>query len=309
MKKLLLSSLVAGLCMAGSAHAVTVYQGKGLTYKLKGDWQIQLRKDTGNDQNWDIEYDDLELKNSVTYDLGDNLTAFGQLDFGFKDAAEDKQNGSDLEEAYIGLAWGDVSVAFGKMDFASDEFGVEKAYELKLDEDSFDAQGTSGDDVIKVTYGGEMFTAIASYELEAEGESSENGQYFDVFLGTEFSNIELGLAYQNMEASPSSDSVSTWGISAMYDAGFASFGADYSSIEDTSDQYNIVAVIPVAKTTKIAVGMVNIDEENGDDATEWYANVTYKFPNQKNVSVFAEIADTDEENVDLGALVGMRIKF
>lgn len=310
MKKLILAVAIAAATTAGSTSAATIYEGKGLTYKMKGDWQIQLRQDVGNDQELDVEFDDLELKNSVTYDLGDNLKAFGQLDFGFKDAAEGKDKyGTKLEEAYVGLQFGDVAVAIGKQDFATDEFGVEAAYEMRLDEDGFDAQGTSGDDVIRVDVEMENFTFIASTEIEAEGEASEDGRSFDLFAATELSGLELAAAYQSQEASVGAESKDTWGISAAYDAGFAVLAADYSSVEDTQDQYNLVAVVPVAKTTKIAIGMANIDPEAGDDINEWYANVTYKFSTQKNVSLFAEIADTDESGVDVGYLAGMRIKF
>ena len=309
MKKLILASTIASLAMAGAAHSATIYEGKGLTYKLKGDWQIQLRKDTGNDQKWDVEFDDLEIKNSVSYDLGDNLRAVGQLDFGFKDAAEDKQNGSDLEEAYIGLGYNNVSVAVGKMNFASDEFGVEQAYELKFDEDAFDAQGTNGDDVIRLDYAMDNFVLAVSAELEAEGESSANGKFFDLFLGGDLGGLELAAAYQTKEAAPGASSVDTWGVSAAYNFGMVKLFGDYSVIEDTSTQYNLAVTIPVAKTTKVALGMVNIDPDNAADKNEWYANVTYKFPSQKNVSLFAEIADTDESNVDMGMLAGMRIKF
>ena len=37
-------------------------------------------------------------------------------------------------------------------------------------------------------------------------------------------------------------------------------------------------------------------------------NVTYKFPAQKNVSLFAEVSDTDDTD-DTDVLAGMRIKF
>ena len=66
-----------------------------------------------------VEFDDLELKNSVTYDLGNGLKAFGQLDFGFKDAAEDKQSGSKLEEAYMGVDFVMAAVAVGKQNKCS----------------------------------------------------------------------------------------------------------------------------------------------------------------------------------------------
>ena len=55
--------------------------------------------------------------------------------------------------------------------------------------------------------------------------------------------------------------------------------------------------------------MQNQELDGSDDVTGWYANVTYKFPTQKNVSVFAEVADTDKDNADMGFLAGMRVKF
>ncbi|MGY8870527.1 MAG: porin [Pseudomonadales bacterium] len=308
MKKLILAASIAAIA-TGSANAATIYEGKGLTYKLKGDFQVQLRQDVGDDQNLDVEFDDLELKNSVVYDLNNGLKAFGQLDFGFKNAAEDKQDGSDLEEAYIGLDFGKVAVSVGKQNFATDEFGVEAAYELRSEADRFEEQGTDGDDTIRVNASLDNVYIAASYEIEAEGESSENGQSLDLFVSTELSGVELAAAYQTMEATPTSASKDTWGVSAAYDFGVAKLAADFSTTEDVADQYNLAAVIPVDKTTKVAVGMLNIKPETGDDVTEWYANVTYKFPSQKNVSVFAEIADTDEDDIEIGYLAGMRLKF
>lgn len=308
MKKLILASAILA-ATAGTANAATIYEGNGLTYKLKGDWQIQLRQDVGDDQNLDVEFDDLELKNSIVYDLNNGMKAFGQVDFGFKDAAEDKKDGSKLEEAYVGLDFGNVAVSVGKRDFATDEFGVDAQYEDTLSEDGFDAQGTDGDDLIRVDANLNGLTLIASYELDAEGESSENGESLDLFVATEMAGLELSAAYQNMKANTNADSVDTWGVAAAYDAGIATIAADFSTVDDVQDQYNLVGALPVNKSTKVVLGMTNVDPENGDDVTEWYANVTYKFPTQKNVSAFAEIADTDADNVDMGYLAGLRIKF
>lgn len=313
MKKLVLASAVSSALLAGAVNAATVYEGNGLTYKLKGDWQIQLRKDTGNDQHMDVEFDDLELKNSVTYDLGNGMTAFGQLDFGFKDAAEGKKDGSKLEEAYLGMDFGNVAVAVGKMNYATDEFGVDGQYEDKLEEDRFDALSTSGDDVIRVDAEFGDVTVISSMEIEAEGESSADGESFDLFASTKVAGLGLAVAYQKYDADPSvSGDVDTWGISATYNAGFAKFGVDYSTSDLGSNdvnQYNLIAKVPAGKSTTIGLGYTNVDQDGADDVSEWYANVTYKFPSQKNVSMFAEIADTDESGVDMGVLAGMRIKF
>ncbi|GAA0783856.1 porin [Marinobacterium sediminicola] len=312
MKKLLLA--VAVSVAAGSASAATIYEGNGLTYKINGDLQIQLRQKIGDDKEADVEFDDLEIKNYVSYDLGDDMKAFGRVDFGFKDAANnsvDVEGEEDvaLEEAYVGLAFGNTSVSFGKMNLASDEFGIEEAIELGQKEDRFDASETAGDDTIRLDIELENAYIAASYEMEAEGAGSENGEYFDLFASTEFANLTLAAAYQNATPIIGADDYDVWGVSASYDAGFATFAADYSDREDHSDQYNIAAVFKAAKTTKIGIGMTNVESEVGADVTEWYANVTYKFPNQKNVSLFAEIADNDAANTDMGYLAGMRVKF
>lgn len=320
MKKALLTTAItaatlASTAMVSSAQAATLYNDNGLSYQLKGDWQIQLRQDLGDDQNLDVEFDDLELKNRVVYELDDNLKAFGQLDFGFKDAAEGKgKYSTKLEEAYVGLNFsgldtGQLKVSIGKRNFASDEFGVDAAYENKLAEDGFDEQGTSGDDVIRADLELDNITLIASTELKSEGEASANGESFDLFASSKIAGIELAAAYQSIKATAASDSVDTIGISAAFKAGPAKVGIDYSSTDDVQDQFNLVAKLSASKSAKVALGITTIEPENGDDILGWYANVTYKFPAQKNVSLIAEIADTDEDSVDMGYLAGLRIKF
>ena len=313
MKKLILAAAVAAVATS-SVNAATIYEGKGLTYKLKGDWQVQLRDNASKTKDAEVEFDDLELKNSIAYDLGNGLTAFGQLDFGFKDAAEDKQDGSDLEEAYVGLDFGGVAVSVGKTNNAADEFGVEGAYEHNPSEDAFDAAGrTDGDDLIRLDVEGENFTIVASTELEAEGEDSADTSTFEVFGATKVGGVELAAAYQTIDGGTGSD-VDVWGVSAATKLGSVALAADYSTRDTGSedlDVYNVVAKFKASKTTTFAVGVTEEEVSSSVDATQIYANVTYKFPTQKNVSVFAEIADIDEDgkDLDMDVLAGMRIKF
>lgn len=322
MKKLILAAAVA--LASGSANAATIYENGGFEYKLNGDLQVQFRQESGVDKNADIEFDDLELKNYVSYELNDSMTAFGRVDFGFKDAAEDKQSGSKLEEAYVGMDFNGTSISFGKQSFASDEFGIEEAIETHTDEDRFDAVATSGDDVIRIDADLSNVYLVASYEMEAKGEDSENGEAFDLFASTEFSGLELAAAFQQWNAvdsqsGGSDESIDTWGVSAAYDFGIATLAADYSESDSNfetsksnAQQYNLAAVFAAASTTDVAIGMTETSYDDlvgNDDVTEWYANVTYAFPAHKNVTVFAEIADTDIDNHDMGYLAGMRIKF
>lgn len=311
MKKLLLA--VAVSAAAGSASATTVYEQDGFSYKVNGDLQVQMRQDIGDDENLGVDFDDLELKNHVSYDLNNDLTAFGRVDFGFKDYANQDDAGEEdlLEEAYVGIAYGVTSFSFGKQNFAGDEFGVEEAIESPLDEDQFDAQGTDGDDTLRVDVDLDNVYVAASYEMEAEGTDSEGDEFIDLFAATEVAGLTLAGAYQ--QRTPiNGDSVDTFGVSAGYDFDIAALAADYSvSDDDGTDTtlYNVATTFDVTSTTGVAVGMQNQEVDGNEDVTGWYANVTYKFPAAKNVRLFAEIADTDEDQTDMGYLAGMRVKF
>lgn len=316
MKKLILVAAIAATS-ATAVNAATIYEGKGLTYKLKGDLQVQLRDNADKTEDAEIEFDDLELKNSVIYDLGDGMKAFGQLDFGFKKSADNKSdyNGSQLEEAYLGIDFGGFAVAAGKQNYATDEFGVEGAYEHYKAEDAFDAFSTDGDDVIRFDASFNNVTLVASTELKAEGnDSDENGSSYDLFVATEIGDVELAAAYQAYKKKGASDSTDSWGLSAAVDLGTVALAADYSTSDtgtEDLDIYNLVAKFDVAATTRVGVGITKQELDATTDVTQVYANVTYKFPTQKNVSLFAEVSDVDEdgEDLDLDMLMGMRIKF
>lgn len=312
MKKLLLAVAVSTVAV-GSVNAATVYEKDGFTYKLNGDFQIQLRKKIGDDTSEYIDFDDLELKNYVSYDLGNDMKAFGRLDFDFKDHANGKDVNEPIEEAYVGLQYNVASFSFGKQNFASDEFGIEEAYEAPLDEDQFDAVATDGDDTFRVDVELDNVYVVASYELEAEDKGGITGEFFDLFASTEFAGLVLAAAYQQ-HTPLLLDSLDTYGVSVAYDFGIAKVGADYSVTDDSNTDlettlYNVAATFDVTNTTGVAIGMQNQEEDGSDDVTGYYANVTYKFPTAKNVSVFAEVADTDEDNTDMGFLAGMRVKF
>ncbi len=312
-KKILAASVVSALAV-GSASAATIYENNGFKYVLKGDWQVQLRQKIGEDKGADMEFDDLELKNRVTYSLSDSLSAFGQLDYSFdkegNNAGSDAADGGRLEEAYLGLDFGDVVLRFGKQNYSTDEFSVEKVYETVVEDDAFDLNDDAGDDVIRVDADFDGVFVSVSTDIKAEGNSSsDNNQSFDVFVSTSIGDADFAAGYQHYQEVGQS-TVDAWGVSAVFDAGFATFGADYSSVEDTADVYNLVAVIPVAATTKVALGIQNLEAEvSSDDVNGWYANITHQFEGQKNVSMFAEVSDTDEDNADPGYLAGMRLKF
>lgn len=321
MKKLALSVAITATLATSTSMAATIYSADGLTYKLKGDWQLQLRDDYKKANDFDVEFDDLELKNTIIYDLGNDLKAFGQLDFSFNGSADDSSaSDSKLEEAYLGLQYSNLKLKVGKTNTAGDEFGVEAAYETILDEDQFDVVKSSGDDLIRLEASFDNATVVVSHEIASDGNASEDGEATDLFVSTKLSQLSLAAAYQTHQASGSTYSDNSWGVSAKFDAGFATFGTDFSSTDygnpatADADISNLVAIFQPLETTRVALGYVNVDSDaDNQDASSWYTNVTYKFPSQKNVSVFAEVAKAsfDDASVDseIDVLAGMQIKF
>lgn len=300
MKKLVLATAVAAI--ATSANAATVYEGNGLTYKLDGVIKVQLRQKIGDDQPQDIEFDDLEIRNFASYDLGNDMTAFGRLDYSFDDTGS---TGGKLEEGYVGLGFGATEVLVGKTTTPGNNFGVEKAYEgagtvLPL---------TSSDDSIQVSTSVGPVSVAAAYDMAAKTSAdSVNDRGFDLLVEGSFDALSVQAAYQSY-ATAGAKATDAWGLAVSFDAGMADFGVDYSDLEDTSSAYNVAAGFAVAPTTSIKVGLQNEDLDTGAETTYYYANLTYAFPAAKNVSVFAEIADSDANNVDMGYLAGMQVKF
>ena len=48
--------------MTMPAQAFTLYEKGNFSYKLDGDWQIQFRQAAGDDEDFAMDYDDLELE-------------------------------------------------------------------------------------------------------------------------------------------------------------------------------------------------------------------------------------------------------
>lgn len=300
--------------IAGMAQAATIFKKNGFTYKLNGDFQLQFRQDPGVDQDLDLEYDDLELKNGVSYKVDDELTLLGRVDFGFKKAAEDPKNekGAHLEEAYLGAKFKNYTVIVGKTDGATDNFGVNCPIEKIVADHAFDAVGaTSGDDLILAQAEFGNVIIVASHELEADSEkSSANGTFSDLFVSVDLSGFEFGAAYQVYEPQ-GSDSIDLYGVSLAYDASFAYLGVDYSVAKDIQSVWNICVKVPLNDTTKVQAGYVSQDFDSSakEDVTGWYANAIYHMPSFKKISFFAEISDDDKKDSDMGFLAGARLKF
>lgn len=319
MKKLTLAAAIAMIAASGTTTAATIYKGKGLSYTVKGDIQVQLIQDAGDDEDLDIEYDDAELKNSIKYDVGNGMTAFAQVDFDFKKQGGDG-NGK-TEEIYVGLDFGGVKVWMGETDYVTDDFGVEKNIDVvDVEGDAFPEDAS--DDLIGVEFDAGPATIALSHDLDADDGEDEITST-DLMVSSKVGPVELGFAYQALTETDFSGATEvetdtdTIGVSASGKFGPVGLGLAYSSrdeeaADDEFEVVNFVVSTKVAKTTSLNLGYDiedKIIDGEMDEVKAWYANVVYKFPVAKNVSAFAEIADTDEDETDAGFLVGMRVKF
>jgi predicted porin len=308
----ILFALIAISMVAVSAQAATVFQKDGLTFNINGDLQVQLRQDNGDDQDLDVEFDDLEIKNSVSYELKNGLTAFGELDFSGNSAAEAETSSILLEEGYVGLGYQNYSVLIGKTDNAADSFGVYGGLESYNSDDAFDLVGvTGGDDLIMVKADFDMVSVIVDYELEADSEDSGEADYnevFNILVSANIAGIDAAVAYENIDTD--SDDVDIYGISLAYDAEVIWVGADYSVADsdgDKASEWNIVAEVPVTEATTIGAGYNYLDVDDEDEVGAYYFNVQHML--HENVKVFAEIGDNDIDDSDMGYLAGLQVKF
>ncbi len=331
MKKILCAAALAALVVPTSANAINLYDKDGLKYDFGGSWKIKFMQEVGDNKDLDLVFGDLELRNGAEYDLGNNMTAFGRVDFGLKKAANDSNNDdrAHLEEAYLGIGVSATSILFGKTDGAADNFGVADAEENPVADDVFDEYGaTGGDDLIKFeTKIGDMVTLVADHEIAADSSNSNNnGKFFSLYAQADVAGFAFGAAFQNFDPTAVADEngvitamedYNMFGVSLAYDAGFVSVGADYSIQEDSNTNpertiTNIVVGAPIGEYIKIVGGYVMLDSDRQDedeDTNGWYVNFNYHLPMQKNVGFFAEIEDNDAENSDMGFLMGMKMAF
>lgn len=318
MKKHVTCAVVLGSFTAGTASAaVTVFEKENFTYTLGGDVQIQLLQDSGIDEDVDVNYDDGELKNRFTYDLGDSLSAFAELDL-------EIAKGSDVsrEEAYVGLQKNAMSFWVGASDYVTDDFGVERNIDVgDIAGDAFVLDNS--EDLLAFNYSTELYSIGLSHDLEVDEDESST----DLMLFAEFQGFEVGLAFQsatNVEFDAGVSDADTFGVSLEYSAGMYGVGVAFSSLDideapDTIENVHVVGTIKPWSTTEFNLGyeMIDAGDENAAalglaDVDSWYLNAIYKFPQAKGVSTFAEIGQTDidgVDDIDAGFLAGLRLTF
>lgn len=328
MKLLPLALAFGFIAASGSASAATIYKKNGLTFKVDGDIQLQLRKEVDEDSNTEIDIDDSELKNKIIYDIGNGYKAYAEAHF---DVGSDDDGAVEAEETFVGFKNKVFKIQFGRQDYVTDDFSTERAIEEPFAESAFEEASDSGDrfdndgevdgdDVILASIRAGAFDIHLSQDIGGEDEDDFSSS--DIYVTAKISkNFQVGVAAQILEEEGGLES-DTYGVNFTAKLGGVSLAGDYSEkdIDDVDDVdvevLNLSAGFKLAKTTKAVIGYTNIDNDSLGDVDVYYANVSYKFPKAKNVSVFAEIQGvSDNTNIDsfdeddTGYLIGMRVKF
>ncbi len=220
MKKLTLAAAIAFATASGAANAVTVVEKDGFKFKIDGDIQIQLRKDVGANQDTGIDFDDSEIKNKVTYDLGNGLTAFAEAHFDTKKAA--------TEETFVGLEAENFNVTLGNTNYATDDFATEGSIEGAGSVNAFDNEFGNGvdGDIIRLDFSAGALTGAISHDVDET--STTDPTSTDIFLSVELGPVAVGAAHQNHKANDTADDVSSSGFSVSFNAGDIGIALDSS---------------------------------------------------------------------------------
>jgi len=322
--------IVAMLVGAGAVQAATIVKTDKLKYDIKFDWQIQLRQKAGEDEKLVGEYDDMEFKNGLKYQLAKGWYAQGQFDIAGDYAANSgnaKGNSYPeryihLEEAWVGFGYDKWRLVYGKRFGAADHFGIQGSKETTVKKDAIFAWGgsklTNGFHLQGSKLGGQVNVEL-SYEMYADGYSvSGMGSWYDAYVRWNSPiGFQLGAMYQNFDKGGdtpgSDDAIGIWGIEAGFSRWkFLRIAADYSVADTKGTVANLTVVVPV-KSVNLGAGYViqTFDDETStaDDITGWWAHAIWYLPWQKNVRLGVEITDDDREGVDMGYLAFMRLLF
>ncbi|MGH1543546.1 MAG: porin [Arenicella sp.] len=295
----------ASLLMASNASAVKLLEKDGFTLKLKGDYQLQLRKKTGETDNLNLEYDDLELKFHGDYNFGGGVGAFGVLDIDFKSEADSSDPKKNIDEAYVGLKFGGTKIGMGRANYAVDPFGVKVDYEMAPDT-RFD--NTSGDDVFFAHFalGGNTKLNVSTDIAEGSDGEVKDESSVDLMLTTKVAGLSLAVAYQDYKADGDAESVDTVGVALKGKAGGLGYGIAYST-NDGGDQVDLSLKSKLGGNLTGAIAYSNFSPEEGDSVGYWYANLTHAF--HKQVKLFVEIGGDNKDDSDLGYVAGLRFRY
>ncbi|MGF1699121.1 porin [Photobacterium makurazakiensis] len=324
MKKTLLALSVLA---AGSAQAgINLYDANGVVVDLSGAAEVQYLqpiqdKDSNDDAGLHLDDGDLQLNTTVA--VTSQLNAVAGIGFAFE--KRDVTN----DELWVGLGGDFGTLTFGRQLYISDDMGIGKDYELGFEQ--MDFVQTEGNEAIKYVFDNGQFYFGFTHDLDAEASSpatdfrGSDGTVTDVRLGARFADFDVrgyyytadDIARDNGTSINTGTDVEGFNLEGEYVMGAFALAASYGQVEYTDSATNVVeddvdvielnGSYTMGKNT-FALGYNRADGDN-DTIDNVYANVTHQL--HSNVKVYGELgwADADNQDLDVGYLVGMEVKF
>ncbi|MGH1543886.1 MAG: porin [Arenicella sp.] len=299
-------AIIASLGMATHAQAYDLVKNdNGLTLQMKGDYEIQLRKRTGEGDSLEMDYDDLEIKFHVSQAFDNGISAFGVLEADFKREGDGGAN-KTIDAGFVGLDFGNFEIGFGKTDYATDNFSVEADYEMGPG-DGFDQFNDAGNDLIFGNFGNKTYKVYFSTDLAEEGEEGvKDESSVDLVAQINVAGLSLAFGYQDFKEDGNSESIDTVGARVKGKMGSVGYGIAYTT-NDTTDQIDLSLKSKLGGKLSGAIGFSDVSPAEGDSTSYWYANLTHSF--SSNVKTFAEIGGNNADDSETGYLAGLRVRF
>ena len=315
---------VVMFAMAMPVQAFTLYEKGNFSYRLDGDWQIQFRQAAGDDQDFAMDYDDLELKNYAKYQVTDDIWVGGRVDLA-GDKAADASGTTEMqfEEARLEVGYKNYKVYFGTYLNAMDMWQIGPGVRYETDDaigrySGVDLWGAcKGDDLVSFEAKkiGGILTIRADIEMEDETDSTDKyGPYWDVSVGAAKDAWSVAGIYQVIDHDTRGD-VSTWGVNASYDFKVVKLLAEYSATEAEDDDnfgggFATGAVVVPYKDWTFKASYLNVTYEDDaeDDVNGWSTSIVYHIP-QTKAWVIGEVQNSDVDDSDPGYMLGLRFRF
>jgi len=302
MKKTILATMLTSLFAATAAQSATVHDSDGLKLDVFGDIEVQYINDIDEEDGAIIHLDDADFGVEAGYDIGHGLTALGVISF----TGADNQT-ADLDDAYVGLSSVDYgTLTVGKQVTIYDDAGIGNDFAFGLQ--SFYEQEDNGEQVIKYTLDkGNVYGGIA-YLLNQDGQD-DDFSVVDGKIGVRFGGADL-TAFYGIEDNDGVKSKSL-NLEARYKFGGVTLAAAYGSIDsDTvgdADNYSLAGIYDLGAYQFSAGWGISDADALDDKVNYYYVNTSYWF--NHNAGVYAELGGNDDDDTELGYVVGMVVEF
>lgn len=301
MKKLLLATAVAAVM--GSAQAAEMYSMDGVTINVYGEVEVNYIKTQSEAQKSELNLEEASFGFGMNYEMTEDFAVGSYMNIDANNDDDSVTRG----DVYMALKLYQAhTITLGSQPTIFDDAGIGEDYEFGFTSyvDSLDMEG---DQVIKYKYdGGEMFYGGVAYSAY-RNETNEDDFELDGKIGARLMDLELTLFLGTAEHSNVTETAGA--LEARYTLGDLGLAATYarSDVEDSDDNniFGVTATYWDGGRLEYAAGWANVD--NDETVNDFYANVTYTFTDE--VSAYAEVGFSDQDDTDVGYVVGLNANF